>query len=256
MVGAAAGIAALFGLAFGSFINVVAYRVPLGKSVIRPPSACAGCHALIRPQDNIPVLSWLLLGGRCRDCGRPIPIRYPIVEAATAALFALTVWIIGLLWALPAYLWFVAVTLALVLTDLDHKRIPNRILYPGTIVALALLAGGALLDGAAQSLPRALLGGAGYFAGLFLLALVARGGFGMGDVKLAFLLGLFAAFRSWETLAASVLLAFGAGGTIAIALLVSGRRGRKDEIPFGPSLVVGSWLGVAVGEPLVRWYLG
>ena len=255
MTGVVAGIAGLFGLAFGSFMNVVAYRVPLGRSVVNPPSACPACDSPIRPRDNLPVVSWFLLRGKCRDCGEPISARYPVVEAFTGLLFVVTVLIIGVAWVLPAYLWFAAVTIVLILTDLDHKRIPNRILYPGTVVGLVLLAGGALLDGGADDLGRGAMGGVFYFSGLFVLALIARGGFGFGDVKLAFMLGLFLAFRGWEHLLVGIFLAFFIGGLIAIALLLTRKKGRKDAVPFGPSLVLGAWIGIAYGLEIAEWYL-
>jgi len=255
MIGLVAGIAGLFGLAFGSFMNVVAYRVPLGRSVVNPPSACPACDSPIRPRDNLPVVSWVLLRGKCRDCGGKISARYPVVEALTGLLFVVTVLIIGVAWVLPAYLWFAAVTMVLILTDLDHKRIPNRILYPGTVVGLVLLAGGALFDGGAGDLGRGALGGVFYFSGLFVLALIARGGFGFGDVKLAFMLGLFLAFQGWEHLLVGIFLAFFIGGVVAIALLLTRKKGRKDAVPFGPSLVLGAWIGIAYGLEIAEWYL-
>lgn len=255
MTGLVAGIAGLFGLAFGSFVNVVAYRVPIGRSVVNPPSACPACDSPIRPRDNVPVVSWMLLRGRCRDCREPISARYAAVEASTGILFAATVLLVDITWILPAYLWFVAVTIALILTDLDHKRIPNRILYPGTVVGLAALSAGAFLEGSAGELGRGVLGGVFYFGGLFVLALIARGGFGFGDVKLAFLLGLFLAFRGWEHLVVGVFLAFFIGGLLALALLLTRKKGRKDAVPFGPSLVLGAWIGIAYGLEVAEWYL-
>jgi leader peptidase (prepilin peptidase)/N-methyltransferase len=256
VVGVLAAGVGLVGLAIGSFLNVVAYRVPAGRSVVRPASACPACGHTIRPRDNLPVLSWFLLGGRCRDCGASISARYPLVEGLTALLFGATVLVVGVRWVLPAYLWFTGVTLVLILTDLDHQRIPNRILYPGATVATVLLVFGALGDGAATGFFRAVAGGALYFTVLFLVALAARGGFGFGDVKLAFLLGEFLAYRSWAALWAGVFLAVFIGGLAALALLVSRRKGRKEAIPFGPALVLGAWLAIPFGEALVRWYLG
>ncbi|HAX81102.1 MAG TPA: prepilin peptidase [Actinobacteria bacterium] len=246
---------AVVGLLVGSFLNVVAYRIPAGISVTTPPSACPSCGHRIRPYDNIPVVSWLLLRGRCRDCRAPISIRYPLVEAGTAALFALTAALIGPSWVLPAFLWFAAVVEVLVIVDLAHKRIPNRILYPGTAVAVVLLAAGAVAEGEASALLRALAGGAGYFGMLLLVAILARGGFGFGDVKLAFLLGLFAAYRSWESLFVSVVMAFLVGGLISVVLLLARRAGRRDAIPFGPALAVGVAIGIAAGIPIADWYL-
>jgi leader peptidase (prepilin peptidase)/N-methyltransferase len=230
---------AVVGLVVGSFVNVVAYRVPQGLSVVRPPSACPACGHRIRPRDNVPVVGWLLLRGRCRDCGSGISIRYPLVEAGTGAIFALT-----------------GVAVTLTLTDLDLQRIPNRILVPGTMVGWVLLSGGAVLDGDASALLRALGGGAGYFGLLFLVALAARGGFGFGDVKLAFLLGSFLAYRSWEALLVGGFAAFAIGGLVALALLALRRAGRKDAIAFGPSMVAGAAVGLAWGERIAEWYLG
>ncbi len=247
---------AVVGLVVGSFVNVVAYRVPQGLSVVRPPSACPACGHRIRPRDNVPVVGWLLLRGRCRDCGSGISIRYPLVEAGTGAIFALLGLLIGAAWVLPAYWWATGVAVTLTLTDLDLQRIPNRILVPGTMVGWVLLSGGAVLDGDASALLRALGGGAGYFGLLFLVALAARGGFGFGDVKLAFLLGSFLAYRSWEALLVGGFAAFAIGGLVALALLALRRAGRKDAIAFGPSMVAGAAVGLAWGERIAEWYLG
>lgn len=256
MVGVLTGGAGVFGLIIGSFINVVAYRIPLGRSVVSPPSACPNCGERIRPADNIPVVSWLLLQGRCRECGARISLRYPVVEAVTGAAFAATAWYIGAQWVLVPYLWFVGVTIALTLTDLDHQRIPNRILYPSTVVGSVLLVGAAVGDGHLSWLVRAIEGGAAYFALLFIIALAARGGFGMGDVKLSFFLGLFLAYVSWGTLVVGVFAAFVVGGVVALGLLVTKVRGRKDHIAFGPALVAGAWIAIPFAERLLSWYLG
>lgn len=252
----AAGVAAIFGLIFGSFINVVAHRVPAGVSVVAPPSACPFCQHPIRHRDNIPLISWILLRGRCRDCGEPISIRYPIVEVAAAALFAAAVAVIGLEAVLPAYLWFAGVSLTLVLTDLDVQRIPNAILYPGTVVGLVLLGAGAVVDGELDSFGRAAAGGALYFGLFLILALMARGGFGFGDVKLAFFLGLFLTYQSWGVLGAGIALGIAIGGGIAIVLLVTRRAGRKAKIPFGPAMVLGAYAALVIGRRLSDWYLG
>ena len=249
-------IGALFGLIVGSFLNVVAYRVPRGLSVVRPRSACPGCGEQIRGRDNIPVISWLLLGGKCRDCREPISARYPLVEAGTGAVFATIAAVVGPRAVLPGYWWAAAVAIALTLTDLDLRRIPNRILYPGTAVAAVLIVAGSLIDGDGGSALRALGGAAAYFGLLLLIALAARGGFGFGDVKLAFLLGLVLAHVSWAALAVGVFAAFFIGGMAALVLVVARRAGRGDAIPFGPAMVGGAFLAAAMGERIADWYLG
>jgi len=179
--------------------------------------------------------------------------RLPVVVVATGLLFAATPVVVDVTWVLPAYLWFVAVTVTLTLTDIDSQLIPNRILFPGTVVGVVVLLAGSLVDGGA--LLRPLLGGVAYFALLFVLALVARGGFGYGDVKLGFLLGVFVAYPAWEVLTVAVLAAFLLGGLISLVLIVSRLRSRKDAIPFGPYLVVGAYVALAWGSTIADWYL-
>ena len=192
--------------------------------------------------------------------GRPFasiredPRRAPLVAVVTAALFAATPFVVDVDWTLPAYLWFVAVTVTLTLTDMDTKLIPNRILFPGTVVALVLLVGGGLIEDG--PVVRAVAGGAIYFALLFVVAVIARGGFGFGDVKLAFLLGMFAAYQSWETLIVAIFDAFLLGGLVSLLLVVFRIRSRKDAIPFGPYLVLGAYVAIAWAGTISTWYLG
>ncbi len=258
MVSMLAAGGALLGLIVGSFLNVVAHRVPAGRSVVRPGSACPACGAPVRPRDNVPVVSWFVLRGRCRDCGVAISARYPLVESVTGVAFAAAALLLGSVWVLPAYWWFAGVGIALVLTDLDHKRLPDRIVFPGFGVGLVLLAAGTLLDGGgAGPLLRGVAGAAAYAGFLFVIFLIApAGGFGFGDVKLALVLGLFLAYQSWAVLWAGIMLAFLIGGLTAVALLVTRRAGRKDAIPFGPALILGAFVAVAWGQELADWYLG
>lgn len=247
---------ALVGLVVGSFLNVVVYRIPAGLSVVHPPSACPSCNTPIKPYDNLPVVSWLLLRGKCRACGNGISARYPLVEAATAALFVATYLVVGLDWTVIGYIWFVAVTFALALIDFDTKRIPNRILFPGAAVGAVLLGAGAAVESEIGAYGRSWLTALAYFAGFLLLALIVPAGFGMGDVKLAFFLGMFVGFVSWSALAVAVFGAVFIGGGVSILLLASRRVGRKDAIPFGPSMVAGAWLAIAFGNQIARAYLG
>ncbi len=176
------------------------------------------------------------------------------VQIACGALFGATAVVIGERWVLVAYLWFVAVTLTLTLTDLDRQLIPNRILFPGFGIAVSLLAVAALLDRAWGDLGRALGGSVGYFGFLLLVALLSRQGFGMGDVKLGALLGAFLAFEGWSILVVGALGAFILGGVVSILLLTLRIKGRKDSIPFGPYLVLGAYMAVAAGQEIADWY--
>lgn len=255
MTALSATIAAAVGLAVGSFVNVVALRVPAGGSVVHPGSHCPDCSHPIEPRDNIPVVSYVLLRGRCRHCGGRISLRYPLVEATTAVLFAAAVRAIGVVWVLPAYLWFIGLTVALTVTDIDRKLIPNRILYPGTLVAAGLLIVGSTIDGDVEQLPGAGIGALAYFGALFLLALVARGGFGFGDVKLGLLLGMFLGYQRLGFVAAGGVLAFVGGGAVSLFLIVTRLRGRKDAIPFGPYMVVAAYVTLAFGDEIIDWWL-
>lgn len=181
--------------------------------------------------------------------------RVVLLSVASAVLLAATGAIIGWEWVLPAYLWFTATTWLLTLTDVARKLIPNRILYPATVVGAALLVAGGLLTGEAWALGRAVVGASAYFGVLFVLAMIARGGFGFGDVKLGFLLGMYLAYQSWGTLVVGGVGAFLLGGVVGLLLIIFRIRGRKDKIPFGPYLVAGAYLALAFGPEIVDWYL-
>jgi leader peptidase (prepilin peptidase)/N-methyltransferase len=180
--------------------------------------------------------------------------KLPTTMAVSTVMFAATAQAIGLSWVLPAYLWFVAMTIVLSLTDLDRKLIPNRVLYPATLTGLVLLTAGSLADGDLSSLGRGLLGGAAYFVFLYLVYLVARGGFGFGDVKLGLFIGLFAAYLDWGALVISVVGAFIIGAIVSVFLLVLRIKGRKDPIPFGPYMVGAAYIAMLWHEPIRDWY--
>ncbi len=246
----------LVGLVIGSFLNVVAYRVPLGKSVVTPGSACPVCDAPIRSSDNIPVIGWLRLGGKCRDCGNPVSGRYAVVEMATAVSFGLVAWWVGPNALLAGYLFFAGTTIALILTDLDHKRLPDRIVFTGTGLTIALFIGGSVLEGQTDQLPGAFAGGFAYLVLFFVLFMITPGGFGFGDVKLAFLLGFVMAYSGWSELVVGVFLAFLIGGLAGVAIMVFTKRGRKAKMPFGPAMMAAAWLGALWGDSIASWYLG
>lgn len=248
-------LVAVLGLAIGSFLNVVIWRVPQGLSVVRPPSACPACATPIRHRDNLPVLSWLLLRGRCRDCGVRISPRYPLVELGTAALFAALALRFGADWALPAYLYLAAVGIALALIDLDCKRLPDALTLPSYPVAVVLLGAAALLGSESGSLVRALLGGAAMFTVYFALCFAYPAGMGFGDVKLAGVLGLYTAWLGWGPWAVGLFAGFALGGVFGMALLVSRRGGRKTAVPFGPFMLIGVLVAVFAGQALAQGYL-
>ena len=243
--------AGLLGLAIGSFLNVVVYRVPRGESVVNPPSACPGCGSRIRARHNVPVLGWLMLRGSCADCGEPISARYPLVEAATGIAFALTALrFADDLMLLPAYLAFTAVAIALALIDLDVRRLPDAIVLPAYPAIGALLLLGA--DGA--SLLRAVLGGlalGGFFLAVWFLA---PGGMGFGDVKLSGLIGGVTAYLSWGAMLTAAFLAFILGALVGVLLLRRG-AGRKAAVPFGPFLLLGAYASILGAAGLGETYL-
>jgi leader peptidase (prepilin peptidase)/N-methyltransferase len=245
----------VLGLLVGSFLNVVVWRVPRGESVVSPPSACPGCGHGIRTFDNVPILSWLLLRGRCRDCGATISPRYPLVELATAVLFGLTAWRLGAVWELPAYLYLAAIAVALTLIDIDVRRLPNAIVLPSYGVAAVLLLVPAVAEGEWDAYVRALLGAVILFAGYFALAFAYPAGMGFGDVKLAGVLGMYLGWLGWGELATGAFLGFLLGGVWGAGLLIAKRAGRKSAIPFGPFMLAGALLGVFVGGAIARAYV-
>lgn len=242
----------VLGLAVGSFLNVVVHRVPRGESVVSPPSACPACGVPIRARHNLPLLGWLLLRGRCFDCAEPISVRYPLVEAGTALLFAATVVHFGGdLSLLPAYLWFGGIALALALIDLDVRRLPHAIVLPSYVVLGVLLA----LDGDPAALWRAGVGAALLFALYLAIALAAPGAMGFGDVKLAGLVGGMTAYLSWGTLLAGAFLGFLLGAVAGLLLIAAHRAGRRSGVPFGPFMLLGAWSAVLGAGYLGDLYL-
>ncbi len=249
--------AGLVGLAVGSFLNVVVWRVPRGESVVRPPSACPSCGHAIRSRDNVPVLSWLLLRRRCRDCRAPISARYPLVEAGTALLFvAVALRFAGTPAVLPVLLYLAAISVALALIDIDVHRLPDAIVLPSYAVVGAGLVAASAVTGSWTALPRAAIGAAALFAFYFLLMVIRPGGMGFGDVKLAGVLGACLGWFGWGALVVGAFSAFLLGGIFSIALILGGRAGRRSGIPFGPWMILGSWVGLAAGEALWSAYLG
>ncbi len=257
MTVALAVLCGVLGLAVGSFLNVVIHRVPLGHSLVSPPSHCPGCDAHIRPRDNVPVLGWLLLRGRCRDCGAPISARYPLVEGLTAALFVVVSVSIGAHAELPAFLYLAGVGVALAAIDLDTKRLPNALTLPSYAVGLVLLGAAALVQGELPPFVRAVEGMAALYAFYFVLCYGTAGkGMGFGDVKLAGVLGLYLGWLGWSQLLVGSFAAFALGAVVSIGLVLGAGAGRKTRVPFGPFLVAGALLAVVAGAPIARTWLG
>lgn len=248
-------LCAVLGLLIGSFLNVVIWRVPRGESVVSPPSHCPGCDRPIRPRDNVPVLSWLLLRGRCRDCGTGISARYPAVELATAVVFGVLAWRFGFDWALPAYLYLGAIGVALAMIDIDVHRLPNAIVLPSYGVAAVLLLIPAVAHGAWGDYLRAGLGGLVLFGFYFLLAFIYPAGMGFGDVKLAGVLGAYLGWLGWGVLLIGGFLGFLLGGVVGGGLMLVHRAGRKSKIPFGPFMLTGAFIAILAGQWIFDGYL-
>jgi leader peptidase (prepilin peptidase)/N-methyltransferase len=242
-----ATLAGVLGAAIGSFLNVVVYRLPRRESLVRPGSHCCACATNIRPYDNIPVISWLLLRGRCRTCAAPISPRYPLVEALTATLCVGAVLAGGSAARIALDVAFIFLLVPIALIDAEHRIIPNRLTALGAVLAIAL---GTVLDPGGE--PTRLIAGAAAGGALLLAALAYPGGMGMGDVKLAGVMGLFLG----GAVAPAMLIALLAG--VMFGALVIAKRGtsagRKTAVPFGPFMALGSVVAVFAGQPLLNWY--
>lgn len=246
----------ILGLLIGSFLNVVIHRVPAGLSLVSPGSACPACAHPVRAYDNVPIVSWLALRGRCRDCAAPIAVRYPLVELATGLLFVLVAWRFGTTPYAAAALVVTAAGIALVMIDLDHRRLPFAVtgaMAVGTVLALAI---DVARHGAAP-VPTALLSAGLWLAVYGGIWLITSGrGMGLGDVALAPVLGLALGWLGWGPALVGLGAGFAIGAAVGIALLLSGRVRAGAKVPHGPFLVSGAALGMLAGGPLAAAYLG
>ncbi len=244
----AVALLALLGVAVGSFLNVVIHRVPLGESIVSPGSRCPGCGTALKPWDNVPVVSWVLLRGRCRFCGIAISPRYPLVEALTAVAFAGVALTRGVDDDLVAELPFVALLIACAGIDTEHRIVPNRLVVPGAV--WAVVAAAVVMS---DRLPELLVAGAGAFAGLLVVALIQPRGMGMGDVKLAGMMGLYLG----TPVIPALLAAFLAGSLVGVVVMVRhGAGARKRAVPFGPFLAFGGLVALLFGPQLIDAYSG
>ncbi|HET9692346.1 MAG TPA: prepilin peptidase [Acidimicrobiales bacterium] len=243
---ALAVIAGVFGLVIGSFLNVVVARVPEGRSVVSPPSACPRCGTPIRPRDNIPVLSWLVLRAKCRSCGQPISWRYPAVEALTAACFVALALRFGASLTLPAEAALTAGLVALGLIDADTMRLPKKVVWPTAAVLVALLLVAAGVGGQWHRLGVAAISAAVSGAVFLLIHLAVPRGMGFGDVRLSPVIGLGLGWVGWEWAFVGFFLANLIGAVVGIALIAAGRHQRRQPIPFGVFLAVGAFVALLV----------
>jgi leader peptidase (prepilin peptidase) / N-methyltransferase len=240
--------AAAVGAAVGSLLNVVIYRLPRGESLVHPASHCPGCEHAIRPYDNVPVLAWLWLRGRCRDCATKISARYPGVEALTAALAVAVVLTQSPARQVALGLVLVVVLVPVTLIDFDHQIIPNKITLPAALSALVIGA----ITGPAY-LPTQLISGVAAAGFLLVFVLAYPRGMGMGDVKLAGVLGLFLGVSVSVAIMAGVLLGAIVGAGVMARVGVA--QGRKTKLPFGPFLAAGGVIALFAGHAILQWYL-
>jgi leader peptidase (prepilin peptidase)/N-methyltransferase len=252
MLGLLIGLCSLLGLAVGSFLNVVIYRVPLGQSVVSPRSACPSCGAPIAERDNVPVVSWVLLRGRCRDCHEPISIRYPLVELACAGLFAGTAARFGYDWALPAFLVLFAGLLALSCIDVERMILPKKIVYPMSVLVAGLLLMAAALTGRWHNLLIGVIFAVGWFVVFYLMFLISPRLLGFGDVRLAPVLGLALGWLGPRFVLLGFFAANLIGALVGIALIVTGRMTRQQQLPYGVFLALGCAVAVFAGPEILR----
>lgn len=256
----------VFGLLVGSFLNVCIHRIPREQSIVTPPSACPGCGTRIRPWDNIPLISYfLLLRGKCRTCASPISLRYPLVEAANAALYYFSFIQFGMGWHLAPLWLFASALLVIIFIDIDFQIIPDVITLPGMpigVLAAAFLmpdpfalfstSGGAPVF-EIVGIINALIGLVTGFGLFYLIAVLSKGGMGGGDIKM---MGMVGAFIGWKGVLLTTLLGSLTGAIVGVSLMAFNKAGRKTKIPFGPYLALGALISLFFGTPILRWYLG
>jgi len=252
-----AAISGVFGLAVGSFLNVVIWRVPRHESIVHPPSHCPECEEPIKPYDNIPVVSWLALRGRCRNCGTRISARYPCIELLTGVLFAATGAVYHDSWVLPAFLVLTAGLIALSAIDLESMILPIRIVYPVLYATLALLALASLLEHDWGAYVRGIEGGLAALVFFYVVHFIYPSGMGVGDIRLSAVLGLNLGWLGWGYVFGGLFTGFLYGALVGIGMMiVLGARARKMHIPFGPFLAAGTITFILVGEQILDWYHG
>jgi leader peptidase (prepilin peptidase)/N-methyltransferase len=249
-------ISALYGLLAGSFLTVVVDRVPRGASVVTPGSACGNCGLRLGPRDLVPVFSWLILRGKCRQCHTSIGTEPLVLELSTSFLFGLTAWHFGLSWMTPAYCVLMAGLVALSWVDLRTKRLPREITYWTAIVGVPLLCVAALVEHEPRRMLTMLLGAAISLAVMWLIYVVSRGGMGDGDVRLAPLLGAYLGWLNPGLALVGLFFGFLTGAIVGVVMLVASQGDRKTAVPFGPFLALGTVLAIFVGQTYIDFILG
>lgn len=252
MLGVLIGLCAVLGLAVGSFLNVVIYRVPRDESIVSPRSSCPSCGSPIRELDNIPVVSWVLLRGRCRHCQEPISPRYPLVELSCAALFAGTAARFGYRWDLPAYLVLFAGLLALSCIDIERMILPKKIVYPLSVIVGALLLLAAARTGGWHDYWIGLICAAAWFIIFFGMNLASPRLLGFGDVRLSLVLGLSLGWLGIDYVLLGFFAANLIGAVVGIALIAAKRMGPQGRLPYGVFLAAGCAVAVFAGPELLR----
>lgn len=243
--------AAVAGLLIGSFLTVVADRVPRRASIVAPGSSCGNCGLRLQPIDLVPVFSWLFLRGRCRRCRSAIGVETLLLEVTTSTAFALLAWRFGLSWELGAYSAFAAGLIALSAVDLRTKRLPREITYVTAAIGLPLLVVAALVRDEPRRIWMAALGGLVALAIMLAVYLASRGGMGDGDVRLSPLIGAFLGWQNPGIVPIGLLFGFFAGAVVGVLLIALGSAGRKTALPFGPFLALGAMVAVFAGQPAV-----
>ena len=248
-------VVAVFGLVIGSFLNVCIFRIPRNISIVFPSSRCPTCNHPIRAWDNIPVISYMILGGRCRHCGAKISLQYPFVEALNAFFYVAVFWRYGFGWDSGVYAVFCSSLLVITFVDLEFQIIPDRITLPGIVIGI--VAGSLLMPDpfmrttllGYKASVIGLLSGGGFF---YLVAVLSRGGMGGGDIKMMAMVG---ALMGWKTVLLTTFLGSLSGSMVGIFLMIFRGRGRKAKIPFGPFLALGAVITLFFGEEILAWYL-
>jgi len=245
---------AILGLAIGSFLNVVIWRVPRGESVVRPPSHCPNCDCEIAPRDNVPVVSWLILRGKCRHCGVAISPRYPLVELGTAVLFGAFGAHFGAHADLPAFLYLAAVGVALAMIDIDLQRLPDALTLPSYPVGLGLLGIAAAVDHEPRAYVHGLIGMAALFLFYGVVWFIYPSGMGLGDVKLSGVVGLYLGWLGWGHVVLGMFLGFFLGAVIGVVVVATKNKSLQSHFAFGPFLAAGALIAVWWGQPILDWY--